>query len=63
MEWTNDPIGDAERYAAKVEERAAEFHCCEHCGRILNNGAYVINGDMLCARCVNDIFFVDSEEL
>ena len=63
MEWSNDPVVDAERYYAKREKEYAESYKCEHCGHVLKNKAYDINGSLLCDNCVDDIFGVDVDDL
>ena len=59
--WTNNPVADAERYAAEHEKHGRR---CQHCDTVLDGYAYDIAGVILCEDCVNEIyrFIVDDEE-
>lgn len=63
MGWSNDPVADAMRHQAQLEELASRYHYCVECGRILDDYAYDINGNLLCLPCVNKIFRVDVDNL
>lgn len=54
--WTDDPIRDAERYAADWEEGSRRRKVCKHCGVILLYGDeyFLINDEELCPECMKD---------
>ena len=57
MMWTDDPIADAERYAARQEELLEKLPKCIHCKQPIQNGyCYEINGELVCESC-RDIFY------
>jgi hypothetical protein len=51
---TDDPIADAERYYASLEEKAKDLPLCSQCGeRIYEDYAYMIEGDYVCEDCID----------
>lgn len=55
MMWTNDPVADAERYAAEQEKRLRMLPLCSECGEhIQDEHLYEINDEYICERCMNE---------
>lgn len=54
MYFTNNPISDAERYAAEQEEELEKLPKCECCGEpIQDDFYYEINDEVICESCLN----------
>lgn len=63
MNWTDDPVADAERYYSELEKQADELPVCDVCGlRIRANYAYSIAEIIICENCIDE-FKVDTENL
>lgn len=55
MLFTDDPVADAERYAAE-QDKALECLpvCCECMQHIQNDYCFEINDEIICETCLND---------
>nr|DAL88883.1 MAG TPA: hypothetical protein [Caudoviricetes sp.] len=57
MMWTDDPIADAERYAAEQDRRLDKLPVCCECGEpIQDDFCYEINDDLICEGCMNTYY-------
>ena len=57
MSWTDDPVADANRYAAKQEEELKKLPRCDFCGyKIQEEHFYLINDSVICEECLEDNF-------
>ena len=57
MFWTNDPVADAERYAAEQEQKDGLRPICDGCSeRIYDDEYYDIYDDIYCTDCLNKRF-------
>ncbi len=55
MMWTNDPVADAERYAAEQERKLDELpKCCECDHPIQTEKCFEFNGELMCPQCLKD---------
>lgn len=55
MFYTDDPVADAERYAAELEEALELLPvCCECMQHIQEDTCFVINDEIICETCLND---------
>ena len=53
MSWTDDPVRDAERHAAKQEEELKRLPRCSECGhRIQTDNCYEFDGELICPHCL-----------
>lgn len=53
MQWTNDPVADAERYAAEGEKRMSTYPICTDCGEtITDDECYDFGDELFCFECV-----------
>lgn len=59
MTWTNDPVADAERYAAEQERQAANLPRCDFCNEPMTEDFYEINGENICEVCLDRFFKKD----
>ena len=53
---SNDPVADAEGYAAYCEKQDAQYEHCYECEATLYNGAFEIDGLYYCSNCAMKIF-------
>lgn len=60
IEYTDDPVRDAERYYSALEEMP---YVCERCGCELHGEAYEYLGDYYCADCILEKTYVDLEDM
>lgn len=51
--WTDDPVKDAERYAAWLDERESRLPTCCICGDVIYDDDAVTDmyGDVYCSYC------------
>lgn len=55
MFYTDDPVADAERYAAELEEALELLPVCSECGEhIQDEHCFVINDEPIHEKCMND---------
>ena len=55
MYRTSNPIADAERYMADLEENLKRFPECSCCGmHIQDEYAYYINDEWICETCMDE---------
>lgn len=63
MYYTDDPVADAERYAADQEAALELLPICSECGNhIQNEEAYCIGGILICKECMAD-HLIDIKEV
>ena len=62
--WTDDPVRDAESYAAEWDRQSNKRKVCDHCGAILLYGDkyYLINNEELCPACVDEEYGKEVED-
>lgn len=52
---TDDPLRDFDRYDAMMAAKEAKLPQCEECGEHISDDEYfVIEGEILCEKCVRD---------
>ena len=53
MMWTDDPVRDAERYFAELDEIERGFPLCSDCGEVVYDD-YVTDlyGNIICENCL-----------
>jgi formylmethanofuran dehydrogenase subunit E len=52
---TDDPIRDFERYDRRQAEEEKKLPKCDWCGgRIRDEKCYLIDGDVVCEKCIAD---------
>ena len=57
MYYTDDPVKDAERYAADRDEELEQLPVCDYCGEhIQDEFCYKIDDDILCRKCVDYLY-------
>lgn len=55
MCWTDDPVADYDRYAAKCEKALERLPVCCECGEpIQDDYCYEFNDEYICEGCLND---------
>ena len=54
--WTDDPIRDWDRHCEEQEIWLAKLPKCDSCGAALDEYVYVINDEVLCESCMNDLY-------
>lgn len=63
MIWTDDPIGDAERYSAAMDRAERELPRCKVCGnRILGSVYDDGKGNDLCLLCWEEMWEDEEQE-
>lgn len=57
MMWTDDPVADAERYAAEQDRRLDKLPVCKCCGKaIQQEKAVYYNNQWCCEECEYDFW-------
>ena len=57
MYFTDNPIADAERYAAEQEEALDKLPRCEYCNKPIDDDyLFEINDEVICEGCLNKHF-------
>lgn len=53
--WTDDPVADAERYAADKDEELEKLPKCIECGEPIQTEYYFeIDGELYCEECMDN---------
>ena len=62
--WTNDPVGDYDRYCTEQERYAKRLPLCDECEeRITDDYVWKICGETYCERCAEKLFRHDNVEV
>lgn len=57
MAWTDDPVRDYDRYAARQERQLQRFPRCSHCRQYIQaDHFYDINEVFFCEDCLDENF-------
>jgi len=57
MEYTDNPVADAERYIAEQERELQKLPKCSHCGEpIQDEECWAINGEIYHPDCAEELF-------
>ena len=57
MEYTDNPVADAERYMAEQERELQKLPKCSECGeRITSDECWVIENEIYCPECAEKLF-------
>lgn len=57
MEYTDNPVADAERYMAEQERELQKLPKCSECGEhITSDECWVIENEVYCPDCAEELF-------
>ena len=59
MFYSDNPIADAENYAAEQDEQLEKIAKCDRCGEPIYEKGYKIDGELLCLDCVDELYGKD----
>ena len=63
MEFTDNPVADAERYMAEQERELQKLPKCSECGEpIMDDYFYKIGEELYCQDCMDNRFVVWTED-
>ena len=54
--WTDDPVRDWDRHCEEQERWLAKLPKCDSCGDAIDEYMYVIDDEVLCENCMNDLY-------
>ena len=59
MFYSDNPLADAENYAAAQDEQLEKVAKCDQCGKPIYEKGYKIDGELLCLDCVDELYGED----